>query len=129
MSSPAQIASQRQYDDIHTSSNFKEVVTEHTAVTLAINFDQQIIAGSTTLTLKSRCLKELNQVVLDTSYLNITRVAVNGNPTEWELKSRSEPNGSPLYIYLQSPVRYEEAIQLNVSIVCITWVRILVHED
>ncbi|KAH7012990.1 peptidase family M1-domain-containing protein [Ilyonectria destructans] len=109
------MASQPQYDDIHTRSNFKEVVTEHTVVTLAINFDQQIIAGSTALTLKSRCVEDLNQVVLDTSYLNITRVAINGNPTEWELKPRSEPNGSPLHIYLQNPARYEEVIKLNVD--------------
>lgn len=81
-----------------TLSNYHDFRTEHTTVNLTVDFQQKKITGSVLLALSR--LKESNKVVLDTSYLDIQSVEVNGTPTTWNLTPRVEPFGSPLEIEL-----------------------------
>lgn len=85
--------------DPNTNSNYAEWRTRHTTANLTIDFASKRLRGSVTLDLVSqtdRCSKE---IILDTSYVDVSSVKVNGSPAaQWELKPRAEPNGSPLHV-------------------------------
>lgn len=59
---------------------------------------KQRLNGSVTLQLESITEKESEEIILDTSYLDITDVSLNGSKSTWVVKDRSEPYGSPLSI-------------------------------
>lgn len=82
--------------DPNTLSNYQDVVTQHTTVDVALDFDKSCVHGNATLKLK--VVKDIDEVVLDTSYLDISKVLVNGSEAQWKLVDRMEPYGSALKI-------------------------------
>lgn len=62
--------------DLATLSNYLDVRTQHIDLVWAIDWENRTIGGKATLTLEAT--KDVNEVVLDTSYLDISGVDVNG---------------------------------------------------
>ncbi|KAI5814461.1 peptidase family M1-domain-containing protein [Pyronema omphalodes] len=83
--------------DPNTLSNYQDVVTQHTTVDVALDFDKSCVHGNVTLKLK--VIKDIDEVVLDTSYLNISKVLVHDSEVQWKLVDRMEPYGSALKIF------------------------------
>ncbi|KUJ15952.1 putative leukotriene A-4 hydrolase like protein [Mollisia scopiformis] len=84
-----------------TLSNYNNWRTKHTVAEFAIDFKKQRLTGSVTLQLESITEKESEEIILDTSYLDITEISVNGSKTkDWVVKDRLEPYGSPLSVKL-----------------------------
>ncbi|KAL2071810.1 hypothetical protein VTL71DRAFT_13045 [Oculimacula yallundae] len=85
--------------DPTTVSNYNNWKTKHTIADFAIDFKKQRLTGTVTLSLESITEKESEEIILDSSYLDITEVSLNGSTTkDWKLAERSEPYGSPLSI-------------------------------
>ncbi|KAH7139715.1 hypothetical protein B0J13DRAFT_586293 [Dactylonectria estremocensis] len=66
--------------DPNSVSHFHDILTRHTDIDLSINFERNVMRGSTII----EC------------------VVVGSKPARWELRPRSEPNGSPLQIEFET---------------------------
>jgi leukotriene-A4 hydrolase len=85
--------------DPNTLSNYNNWKTKHTIADLAIDFKEQRLHGTVTLQLESVTDKGSEEIILDTSFVDVQDVTINGTKTqEWAVKDRSEPFGSPLSI-------------------------------
>ena len=85
--------------DPNTLSNYNNWKTKHTIADLAIDFKKQRLHGTVTLELESITDKESEEIVLDTSFLDIQKISVDGAKNEgFKIKGRLEPYGSPLSI-------------------------------
>ncbi|KAF8242426.1 leukotriene A-4 hydrol [Wilcoxina mikolae CBS 423.85] len=99
--------------DPNTLSNHHSVVTQSTCVDVTLDFESSIVSGYVTLTFKA--LEDgVGEVVLDTSYLDIKKVAVNGKEAIWTLEDRTEPYGSALKICLAEQTKAGESIEATV---------------
>lgn len=80
-------------------SNYNFWQTKHTIADLAIDFKKQRLQGIVTLELESISDKGSDKIILDTSFLDLTDIKIDGTTAKtWEVKERSEPYGSPLHI-------------------------------
>jgi leukotriene-A4 hydrolase len=59
--------------DPNTLSNYNNWKTKHTIAELAIDFKKQRLTGTVTLQLESITEKESEEIVLDTSFLDVSR--------------------------------------------------------
>lgn len=101
--------------DPNTLSNYNNIVTTHTVANFSIDFNKRIISGNVILRLRSITDAESKEIVLDTSFLKINDVRLNGNISTWELLPRFEPYGSALRIILEEGVVNGESLDLEIS--------------
>ena len=102
--------------DPNTLSNYGHFLTTHTVVRLAISFDDRKVSGDVVLELKSITDAASKEIVLDTSYLAVEDVTVEGRDSTWRLSSRSEPYGSALTINLAEGVDNGASLNVKISI-------------
>ena len=102
--------------DPNTLSNYTEFVTVHTTTNLEISFDNKCLKGNVVLKLESTTDAESKEVILDTSFLDINSINVDGEPTKYELSPRIEPYGSPLKIPLNQGVKRGEHVEIDVAV-------------
>jgi leukotriene-A4 hydrolase len=100
--------------DPNTLSNYHNFVTRNTSATFDIDFEKKVLKGDVILTLESLTEKETKEITLDTSFLDITDVKVNGEKVEWAVKDRIEPYGSPLKIELKEGIEKGKTIDIAV---------------
>lgn len=99
--------------DPNTLSNHLALATENTTVDVALDFTKSILSGSVVLDLK--VLEEnVSEVVLDSSYLDIRTVEVNGAQASWKAADRKEPYGSALTIALAEKPSKGETVEVKV---------------
>ena len=99
--------------DPNTLSNHLAVATENTTVDVALDFTKSILSGFVVLDL--RVLEEnVSEVVLDSSYLDIRTVEVNGADASWKVADRTEPYGSALKIALTEKPTEGETVKVKV---------------
>lgn len=99
--------------DPNTLSNYSYFLTTHTVANFDIDFQNKNLSGNVFLSLKRLNKAEHLDIVLDTSYLDIERVQLDGSPAEYELQSRVEPYGSALRIKSGSGFDQED-VELDV---------------
>ena len=79
-----------------------------------LDWTKQIVSGSATHQLQ--VLKDgVKEAIFDTSYLDIEKVIVNGQPTKWELGERHHVLGSALHIPLAKQHKQGDEIELRVD--------------
>src|SRR5947207_11522437 len=101
--------------DPNTQSNYHLWKTNHTTANFKIDFEKRRLDGNVVLELESRSDASTEKIVLDTSYLDIKSIEVNGKSPEWKVLPRKEPNGSPLEVSLGHNVSARTTIKLNVG--------------
>ena len=101
--------------DPNTLSNYNNFLTTHTTVNFNVDFEKKSIGGNIALTLKSITDAAAKEILLDTSFLNVKNVILDGKPPEWELLSRFEPYGSALRIILDEGVENGKSVQLEMT--------------
>ena len=84
--------------DPNTLSNYSCFLATHTVANFDIDFEKKNLSGNVVLSLKRLNKTERLDIVLDTSYLDVEGVQLDGSPAEYELQSRVEPYGSALRI-------------------------------
>jgi leukotriene-A4 hydrolase len=104
----------RRARDPNTLSNYTAWVSTRITANLEILFDHKKLTGNVTHQLKSATNCKSREILLDTSYLNINEVKVDGKLSAWELLSRVEPYGSALKIPLENGVELGRTIQVDV---------------
>lgn len=100
--------------DPNTLSNYHQFRITHTTANLHIRFDSQQLVGNVLHTLV--CHQPAAEIVLDSSYLNIKSVTVDGKSAEWILAPRQEPFGSALKITLPAAVEKGSSVEVDVRI-------------
>ncbi|KAG5363898.1 Leukotriene A-4 hydrolase-like protein [Yarrowia sp. B02] len=110
---PNRVPSQREGPerDPSTLSNYEHFKPSNTAVALQVNWGAQKLAGSVTYDLAVS--GNPDKLVLDTSYLDIQEVQVNGHKADFSIGERHSIFGSPLTIALPSNVG--DKIQVKIS--------------
>lgn len=109
-------ASIHQPRDPNTLSNYNAWKTKHTTANFEIDFEAKKLKGSVELTLKKLADHE-PKIVLDTSFLNISSVHVDGHKAEFSVnESRIEPYGSPLTIRVDNAAtKHEVKVKIHVE--------------
>jgi leukotriene-A4 hydrolase len=103
--------------DPNTLSNYNNWKTKHTIADLAIDFKKQRVHGTVTLHLESITDKESEAIVLDTSFVDVQTVTVDGSKSEeWTVKDRFEPFGSPLEIKIPGGAAKGAIVVLGITI-------------
>lgn len=103
----------RKIRDPNTLSNYQDWVTTHTTAHFDVDFEKKTLSGNVVLNLKPTNKHEEPEILLDTSYLDIRGVSLNGLEAKHELISRFEPYGSALKIQV-SPDHGGEDVELKV---------------
>lgn len=102
--------------DPNTLSNYNNWKTKHTIADLAIDFKQQRLVGTVTLQLESITDKESEEIILDTSFLDVQGVNLNGEKSTWKVKDRSEPYGSPLSVQVPGGAAKGSIVSLDIKL-------------
>lgn len=84
--------------DLSTLSNYLEIRTTHIDLVWAIDWNAKTFGGSATLALEATT--DVDEVVLDTSYLAVEGVEVDGAKAEWKLDERIDVMGQALRVKL-----------------------------
>ncbi|TVY64272.1 Leukotriene A-4 hydrolase-like protein [Lachnellula suecica] len=102
--------------DPNTLSNYNNWKTKHTVADLAIDFKNQKLTGTATLQLESITEKESEEIILDTSFLDVQSISLNGSKSTWEVKDRSEPYGSPLIVQVPGGAAKGTIVSLDITL-------------
>ncbi|EMC93619.1 hypothetical protein BAUCODRAFT_150912 [Baudoinia panamericana UAMH 10762] len=109
----AAAASIHQPRDPNTLANYNAWRTKHTTVNFEVDYGAKRLKGDVQLSLSK--LSNERKIVLDTSFLDVTRVKVDEEDVNFEVaSSRIEPYGSPLTFTVGE--QYGNATELKVSI-------------
>ncbi|KAK8854951.1 leukotriene A-4 hydrolase/aminopeptidase [Kwoniella newhampshirensis] len=100
--------------DLATLSNYLSIVTRHIDLDWTIDWSKKIIWGSSTLKLEVSDEEGVEEVVLDSSYLDIKEVEVEGDKVSWKLDERIGAMGEALRIFLPNPVKKGETVIIRV---------------
>lgn len=99
--------------DPNTLANHLVFKTTHTDISLTLSFATKSLSGAVTLTLKA--LEDtLEDVVLDTSHLDVKKVEVGGGEVKFSIAERVEPYGSALTVETGREVKQGEEIKVKV---------------
>lgn len=109
------MASTSNVRDPNTLANYNCFLTSHVVANLDIDFDKRSLSGNVLLSLKCRDKSEKPDILLDTSYLDIEGVKLDGEKAEYELLARVEPYGSALKITME-PNHGKDDIDLDVGL-------------
>jgi leukotriene-A4 hydrolase len=103
--------------DPNTLSNYNNWATKHTTASFTLDFKASKLTGNVLLALESLTASESEEIVLDTSFLDIRSISVNDAVTKnWSLKERSEPYGSPLHIPVPGGKAKGEKVQVKIEL-------------
>src|SRR5450432_72451 len=103
--------------DPNTLSNYNNWITRHTKAELTIDFEAQKLIGNVTLELESITASESEEIILDSSFLDIRDIFLNGVITrDWAVKGRFEPYGSSLSIKVPGGKPMNEKISVNIGV-------------
>jgi hypothetical protein len=101
--------------DPNSQANHLVFTTTHTDINLTLSFPTSSLSGDVTLTLKAT-EDTLEDVVLDTSYLDVKRVCVDGEKATFDVSERVEPYGSALTINTGKEVKEGQCVKVKVPI-------------
>lgn len=82
-------------DEPHSYAKPNEAVITHLILNLKVNFDTQIISGIANYDIQNN---NASEIILDTKYLDISDVKVDGESTSFEMGKMDELLGQPLRI-------------------------------
>jgi leukotriene-A4 hydrolase len=100
--------------DPNTVSNYNNWRSTHITANFDILFDQKKLVGNVVHQFKSITDGESQEIILDTSHLDIGTVKVDGQPSKWEFLPPLEPYGVPLKISLDKPIKLNGTVEVDV---------------
>ncbi|TGZ83910.1 leukotriene A-4 hydrol [Ascodesmis nigricans] len=102
------------FHDPNTLSNHNSIRTVNTSLHVALDFEKQLVSGAVTLLMEA-VDEGVKEIVLDTSYLDIRKVIVDGAESKWKLEERKEPYGSALKIDAVHGVEKGKKVEIKVE--------------
>ena len=107
--------------DPNTLSNYHHWRSTHISATFDILFDQKKLVGNVVHQFRSTTEAQSREIILDTSYLDIGEVKVNGQQSQWEWMPAVAPYGTPLKIVLEKPVELDGTVEVDVRSSCLSF--------
>ncbi|KAG2184302.1 hypothetical protein INT44_009317 [Umbelopsis vinacea] len=98
----------------NTLANINEVKVKHIHLDLTVDFVQRLLGGHATLTFEP-LQDQVENVVLDTSFLNIDAVEMNSKPLDFHLAERHPAFGSALHIKLPEPIHQSSKFDITIK--------------
>ena len=102
--------------DPNTLSNYTAWRSRHITANFEIDFNNKRLTGNVIHQLLSKTQAETREILLDTSFLDISQVKVDGQTAHWELLPRFEPYGSALKIVLETGVAEGNTVEVDVRL-------------
>lgn len=102
--------------DPNTLSNYDAWRTKHTTANLKIDFTEKRLRGSVILELESQTDKASKEIILDSSYLQVDSIKLNSAPSKWEIKGRTQFNGSPVHIAVPDGAAKGEVVKVEIDL-------------
>jgi len=115
---PAQNVEIHSPRDPSTLSNYNAWRTQHITVNLEIDFAKKRLWGDVVLKMKklTDAGADSKKVVLDSSYLDIESVKVDGKTAKYDVAARIEALGSPLTIEIDSPPEGDKEVDIQIAL-------------
>ncbi|OAL03456.1 leukotriene A-4 hydrolase [Phaeosphaeriaceae sp. SRC1lsM3a] len=101
--------------DPNTLSNYHNYVTRHTSVDFEIDFEKKRLVGSVVLKLES-LVDEKVDVVLDSSFLDVSEAKVDGQKAEFKIGDRVDAYGSPLTVTLPKAIPKGKTVEIEFAV-------------
>ncbi len=98
-------------DEPHSYAKPNEAVITHLNLNLNVNFEKQIVSGIATYDIQNN---NASEIILDTKYLDITDVQVDGESTSFTMGKMDETLGQPLMISIDEDTK-QIAITYNTT--------------
>jgi leukotriene-A4 hydrolase len=102
--------------DPNTLSNYDQFVTLHTTANLSIDFEQNVLFGNILLDVRVLVNPKENDLILDTRFVDVQDITVDGISSEWSFLPRTEPYGSALRISLENANEANDRLKVDVSL-------------
>lgn len=102
--------------DPNTLSNYDKWRTRHTTANFKVDFTAKCLHGSVILELESQTDKASNEIILDSSHLDVSSIRLNSTPSQWEIKARTGPNGSPVHVAVPNGAAKGEVVKLEIDL-------------
>jgi hypothetical protein len=104
--------------DKATQSNYQEIKVTHTHLEWTIDWEKQVFHGHAVVSLQAQPSSQgVERVVLDTSFLDIKKIEIDGTEVKWHLGERIGTIGSALSFDLPRKVNPGEVSYL----ICVAW--------
>ncbi|WVO17684.1 leukotriene A-4 hydrolase/aminopeptidase [Cryptococcus depauperatus] len=100
--------------DPATKSNYLDVITKHINLSWSINWDKEIFTGYAIVDLEAK-KDGVEEVILDSSHLDIEKVEIDGQAVQWKFGERTEVIGEGLYITLPKAVSKGQTISIKIT--------------
>ncbi|KAI8890225.1 leukotriene A-4 hydrol [Backusella circina FSU 941] len=100
--------------DLSTQANIDQIKTNHVHLNWNVDFERQIIWGNVVLDLVS-LVDNVDKVILDTSYLDIKSVSLNGDELKYEVAERYASLGAALNISVPAIETAGTKLQLKIE--------------
>jgi leukotriene-A4 hydrolase len=100
--------------DNSTNANIEDVVTEHIHLDTQLDFEEKVMVGDVTLSMKI-LNSSFTEVVLDSRFLNISNASYNGKSLSFEFKEPNPNIGPALHIALDSSMVSGDRFNLTIS--------------
>ncbi|KAK5654895.1 hypothetical protein OQA88_6933 [Cercophora sp. LCS_1] len=102
--------------DPNTLSNYDAWRTRHTIANLKVDFSEKCLKGSVILELESQTDKSSNEIVLDSSFVDVSSIKLNSAPSKWVIKDRDGANGSPVHIAVPEGAAKGDVVKLEIEL-------------
>ena len=99
--------------DPSTQANYDIFLTRKINANFTIDFSKKILKGGVILTLE--VVGKGDEIILDTSHLDLSNIVIDGTAAQWELEPRSKLLGSALRIKVGKEVDVGKTIDVAVS--------------
>ncbi|WOO82539.1 Leucine aminopeptidase 2 [Vanrija pseudolonga] len=99
--------------DQSTLSNYKDIRTTHTDLEWEIDWDRKVFGGNAVVSLEATADK-VDEVILDTSFLDVKGVEIAGKAAEWSLDNHIEVMGQALHVKLPKALTKGETVDITV---------------
>ncbi|WWD18897.1 leukotriene A-4 hydrolase/aminopeptidase [Kwoniella shandongensis] len=102
--------------DLATLSNYLSIVTRHIEIDWTIDWTNKVFGGSASLTLEATEEGEsVKEVVLDSSFLDIKDVQIDGKKVQWKLDERIEAMGEALHVTLPKALNKGDHVTITIG--------------
>ncbi|KAK4646428.1 Leucyl aminopeptidase yscIV [Podospora bellae-mahoneyi] len=102
--------------DPNTLSNYDAWRTRHTTTNLKVDFTSKSLRGKVILELESQTDESSKEIILDSSYLDVSAIKLSGESTKWEIKDRQGANGSPVHIAVPNGAPKGDVVKVEIDV-------------
>ena len=102
--------------DPNTQSNYDAWRTRHTTADFTVDFAAKCLRGSVVIELESQTDRASTEIILDSSFVDVADITLNSAPSNWEVKDRTGPSGSPVHVAVPEGAGKGDVVKLGIQL-------------